>query len=227
MPPVKKNSETKGTMKILRSTLLLSAMISGVVTSALLADPVTKPDLVQTDVATFRDHLVKNQLDLKWDGEPTRLDSEEIRRAYGARRFYFTFKAPPLPPGAAWPDLIERHKQAMAEYQKHSLRITVGIDNEQSAVTFQTAPDFNVGLMPVKTDDDARIAAAAILSLIGNDRVHPAVISAREVSVTGTRFGWSCRVKQAKGIDGTVVFVASGRCTSASKNLNYVPPVPP
>jgi hypothetical protein len=132
-----------------------------------------------------------------------------------------------LPPGATWPDVIKRHKEAMAEYEKHSLRITVGIDKEQRADTFQTAQDFNNGLTPVKTDEDARIAAAAILSLIGNDQVHPQVINASEVRVTGTRFGWTCHVTQAKGIDGTVVFDPSGRCTSATKILNYVPPVPP
>ena len=213
---------------MLRSAFLVGAMILGAGISAGSADPASKAVLSQADVTAFHDHLVKNQLDQRWDGEPTaQLDSEEIRRAYGDRRFYFTFKAPPLPPGAAWPDLIERHKQAMAEYQKHSLKITVGIDNQERAVSFQTAQDFNTGLIPVKTDDDARTAAAAILSLIGNDQVHPGVIGAREVSVTGTQFGWTCQVKQAKGIDGTVVFDPSGRCTRATKNLNYVPPVPP
>lgn len=212
-------------MKILRFALLTGAMALGAGAGILTADPAK---ISQADMAAFHDHLLQNQLDLRWDGEPTaQLDSAEIRRAYGDRRFYFTFKAPPLPPGAAWPDVIERHRQAMAKYVKHSLRITVGIDNEQRAVTFQSAQDFNTGLIPVKTDDDARIAAAAILSLIGNDQVHPSVISAREVSVTGTRFGWRCRVSQAKGIDGSVVFDPSGRCTSATKNLNYVPPVPP
>jgi hypothetical protein len=213
--------KTSRRLKNVVGSLILATGIS-----VLGAGPASR--ISQADVTAFRDHLVRNQLNVRWEGEPTaQLDSEEIRRAYGDRRFYFTFKAPPLPPGAAWPDLIERHKQAMAEYQKHSLRITVGIDNEQRAVTFQTAQDFNTGLMPVKSDDDARIAAAAILSLIGNDQVHPAVIGAREVSVTGTQFGWTCRVKQTKGIDGTVVFDPSGHCTSASKRLNYVPPVPP
>src|SRR3977135_1773104 len=161
---------------MLGSAFLVGAMILGAGISALSADPASKAVLSQ-DVTAFHDHLVKNQLDQRWDGEPTaQIDSEEIRRAYGDRRFYFTFKAPPLPPGAAWPDLSARHKQAMAEYQKHSLRITVGIDNQERAVSFQTAQDFNTGLMHVKTDEDARIAAAAILSRIATDQVHPAVM---------------------------------------------------
>jgi len=212
---------------MLRSTLLAGAVILGAGTVAFSAGSASKADLPPADMAAFHDHLVTNKMDGRWEGEPTRLDSEEIRRAYGDRRFYFTFKAPPLPPGATWPDVIERYKRAMQEYQKHSLRITVGIDNKGHAATFRTAQDFNLGLMPVKTDDDARTAAAAILSLIGNDQVYPAVISSREVSVARTQSGWTCTVRQARGIDGTVLFDPTGHCTSAAKNLNYTVPVPP
>jgi len=209
-------------MKTLRFSLISGAIILGA--SALLAAP---SDPSQADAATFHDHLVKHQLHTRWDGPPSRIDSEELRRAYGNRRFYFTFKAPPLPPGAQLPKLIERYNQAMEEHQKHALRITVGIDDKQRADTFRTAEDFNLGLMPVKTDDDVRIAAAAILSLIGNDQVYPAVISAREVNVTRTPAGWTCVVTRAREFDGKVEFDPSGHCTGAAKQLNYVPPVPP
>lgn len=191
------------------------------------AGQATRSAAFKTDVAAFQQHLVNNGMTAQWEGDPTPLDSPEIRTAYGDRRFYFTFKAPPLPPGAAMPNLIERHKRAMEEYQKHSLRLTVGVDQLQRTTSFQNVEDFNSGLMPVKSDQDAKIAAAAILSLINGDQVHPGVISAGEVSVTGTNFGWTCKVKQAHGIDGTVVFDPSGRCVSATKKLNYIPPVPP
>lgn len=207
---------------MLRSTFLVVALILGSGTDSLFAATAASP----ADLSVFRDHLVRNQLATHWDGAPTRIESEEIRRAYGDRRFYFTFKAPPLPPGAQMPRLIENYKQAMQEYQKHSLRITVGIDSKQRADTFRTAQDFNLGLMPVKTDDDARIAAAAILSLMGDDQVHPGAISAREVSVTRTQSGWTCLVTRNKAFDGKVVFDSSGRCTNATKNLNYIPPMP-
>ena len=210
-------------MKMLRSTLLVVAMILGAGTGSLFAAAASSP----ADLAVFHDHLVKNQLATHWDGTPTRIESEEIRRAYGDRRFYFTFKAPPFPPGADWPDLRERYRREMEEYQKHSLRITVGIDSKQHADTFRTAQDFNLGLMPVKTDDDARIAAAAILSLIGNDQVCPAVISAREVSVTRTQSGWTCLASRTRDFDGKVTLDLNGHCTSATKNLNFEPPVPP
>jgi len=208
---------------MLRFTLLGVAMILSAGTGSRFAAAASAP----ADLATFQDHLVRNQLAPHWDGTPTRIESEEIRRAYGDRRFYFTFKAAPLPPGAQLPRLIEEYKQAMQEYQKHSLRITVGIDTKQRADTFRTAQDFNLGLMPVKTDDDARIAAAAILSLMGDDQVHPGAISAREVSVTRNQSGWTCLVTRSRAFDGKVIFDSSGRCMSATKNLNYIPPMPP
>lgn len=208
---------------MLRSTLLAGAMILGAATGSHFAAAASS----QADLAIFHDHLVKNQLAAHWDGTPGRIDSEEIRRAYGDRRFYFTFRAAPPLPGALWPENIARYEQKMQEYQKYSLRITVGIDNKQHADTFRTAQDFNVGLMPVKTDDDARIAAAAILSLIGNDQVCPAVISAREVSVTRTQSGWTCLASRTRDFDGKVILDLNGHCTSATRNLNYAPPVPP
>jgi hypothetical protein len=203
-------------------------MILGISLSPLPLASAANTDLPEADAAAFRAHLVQKQLDSRWEGNPYRLESTEIQRAYGDRRFYFTFKAPPVPPGARLPELIERYQKALEAHQKHSLRVTVGIEDGGGADTYRTAEDFNVGLMPISSDEDARVAAAAILSLIGNDQVYPLVINAKEVSVTQTRTGWTCRVnQQPKGIDGTVVFDASGRCVSATKNLNYRPPVPP
>ena len=210
-------------MKNFRSAILPVVMFLGGGISSLCAAPSTSAQ----DLAAFQDHLVKSQLASRWEGAPNRIESEELRRAYSDRRFYFTFKAAPLPPGAQLPKLIEKYDQALQEYQKHALRITVGIDEKQHADTFRTAQDFNLGLMPVKTDDDARIAAAAILSLIGNDQVYPVVISAREVNVMRTESGWTCRVTRVREFDGQIVFDPSGHCTSATKNLNYMPPVPP
>ena len=210
-------------MKNLRPILLPVVIFIGAGMSPLSAAPSTSAQ----DLAAFQDHLVKSQLATRWEGAPNRIESEELRRAYGDRHFYFTFKAAPLPPGAHLPKLIEKYDQAMQEYQKHALRITVGIDNKQHADTFRTAEDFNLGLMPVSTDDDARIAAAAILSLIGNDQVYPTVVNAREVNVTRTQSGWTCAVTRPREFDGTVILDLSGHCTSATKNLNYVPPVPP
>ncbi len=84
-------------------------------TAALLAgrDAVAqdKADAEQTkaDLADFRAYLEKNHAGKKWQAGPARLDSPELRKAYEKRRLYYVFSAPPLPPGAALPDLIKRH----------------------------------------------------------------------------------------------------------------------
>src|SRR5262245_17030884 len=67
----------------------------------------TKNKQTKADIAAFQDFLMKNKLDKQWQGDPARVDSEEIRKAYGKRRVYYTFAAPPLPPGAKLPELIE------------------------------------------------------------------------------------------------------------------------
>ena len=173
-------------------------------------------------------YLAEEGLAARWTGEPTPLTSEEIRAAYPGFRFYYTFKFPPNPPGAPMPDLIEAHQRAMEDYEKHSLRLTVGIDEGGHVHAFRLPQDFNVGLRPVTSDGAARTAAAAILSLMSAEQASPGVIPAQEVSVTKGAAGWTCRISQKpRGVQGEVAFDLVGRCTSASKSLNYSRPVPP
>ena len=206
-----------------RFLLLIGAVIFGTAATGLPAEPDAAA------VSSFRSYLRANRLDARWQADDPlrRLDSTELRTAYGDREFYFTFKGAPLPPGAPVPEVIAIHNRALDEYKKHSLRLTVGIDKARKVNRYEKAEDFNAGLMPVKSDSDTKIAAAAILSLIGNEQVHPAVIAANEVTVTATEAGWTCRVSQKRGVDGTVVFDPSGKCVSAKKALNYIPPMPP
>ena len=107
------------------------------------------------------------------------------------------------------------------------LRITVGIDNKHSVLAFQKVEDFNVGLMKVNSNVDAKIAAAAILSLSGTTHVSPGVIVAKEVRLTKGNGGWTCSVTRPRGFDGTVAFDAGGKCAKVAKVLNYIPPMPP
>ena len=208
-------------------TFLSRSVLAGAI--ILSAAPVIfSADQKLAAVAAFRSFLTTAKLDARWqDGDLMQIDSAELRSAYGGRQFYFTFRPAPVPPGAANADVIARYKTALQEYEKHSLRMTVGIDQASNVAPFQQANDFNAGLMPVKNDADAKVAAAAILSLIGNDQVHPEVIAASEVSVTTTNSGWTCKVRRVHGFDGTVEFDANGKCVSAKKVLNYVPPTPP
>ncbi len=179
-------------------------------------------------VNAFNTYLSTHGLSDRWSDGPLRqVDSPELRAAYGERQFFFTYKGAPLPPGAPMPELIARYKRDVEAYQKHSLRLTVGVDGEQNVLPFQQAKDFNVGLMPVKSEGDVKVATAAILALIGDDKVHPEAISASQVTVSPTRSGWIGKVSQPRAFDGTVVFDSNGTCISATKKLNYVPPMPP
>ena len=180
------------------------------------------------DASIFHTYLIENGLAGRWAGDAIPLTSDEIRSTYPGLRFYFTFKSPPPPPGAPLPEVIAAHERAMEEYQQHSLRITIGIDERGHVHPLRTPEDFNVGLQPVKSNEEARTAAAAILSLLGAEQASPGALSAKDVSVAHSEGGWSCHLSQKpQGIQGTVTFDAAGRCLSASKSLNYTRPVPP
>jgi hypothetical protein len=181
---------------------------------------------LKADCAAFQDYLKAEKLTARWQGDPTPLNTEEIRKAYGGRRVYFTYQAPPLPPGAFLPELIERHRRAMEEYRKHSLRIAVLIDGDK--VTAMRKPeDFNTALMAVTSDDEARLAAAAILSMMDAGHVAPGRINASEVKVESSGKGWTCTYSKPMSVDGKVTFNADGKCTAAEKRPNFIMPLPP
>ena len=188
---------------------------------------VNRAPVYPADAQAFREALAEEGVADRWEGDPLPLSSQELYTAYPGVRFFYTFKPRPLPPGAPMPQLLEQHKRAMQEYQKHSLRMTVGINDKGFANAYRTPEDFNVGLRPVKSDEQAKIAAAAILSLMDADHIAPSAIPAEEVKVTKTENGWTCRVEQPRGIKGLVTFNEAGRCTSVSKTANYSRPLPP
>jgi hypothetical protein len=189
------------------------------------------PGDAKKDLATFKEFLVATKQDARWQTDPLPLTSAEIAKAYPNRRVYFTFARPPLPPGAPLPELLERYKKQLEEYQKRSLRITVTIDEDNQVAAMREAKDFNAGLMPVKTDEDAMTAAAAILAmahLTSGGNVSPGPVNAKEVTVTRTASGgWTCVVKKQRAFDGTVSFDAAGKVIGVTKMMNYIEPLPP
>jgi len=176
------------------------------------------------DLTRFRNYMEEVKPGKKWQSGPTPMDSEEIRRAYGQARFYSVYSSPPLPPGARLPQLIEAYKQKMDEYQKQFISMTIRIDEQERMAPLSGAEDYNQGLMRVTTDDDARISAAAILSLYGSDRVGPGIVTAKEVTVTRSENGWSCSVFRENAFRGEVVFDKDGKCVSLKKV--YAGPLP-
>ncbi len=176
------------------------------------------------DIARFRNYMEEIKPGKKWQTGPTLIDSEEIRRAYGKARFYSVHSSPPLPPGAPLPELLEEYERKMDEYRERFISMTVRIDEQETMTPLYEAADYNQGLMSVTTDDDARIAAAAILSLYGSDRVAPGIVYATEVVVRRTENGWSCSVFRENAFRGEVVFDKDGKVVSLTKV--YAGPLP-
>jgi hypothetical protein len=179
------------------------------------------------DLTKFQSYLEENKPGKKWQTGPARMDSEEIRKAYGKQRFYYVYSSPPMPPGAPLPELVEAYEQKMDEYQKHFISLTLRID-EQGRITPLQEGDYNLGynmgMMQVATDEDAKICAAAILSLYSSDRVGPGIVSAKEVVVNRSEKGWSCSVNRENAFQGEVVFDKDGKCVSVTKT--YTGPLP-
>ena len=193
---------------------LASALLLGA--GALSADD-------KADLTGFRDYLKQNHPDKKWQTGPERLDSPELRKAYENRRFYYVFSAPPLPGGAFQP--VDKIQRQLEEFRKQFVSVTIRMDDKERITPLQKADDYNAELMPVKTDDDAKVAAAAILSLHGQDRVGPGIISADQVKVTNGDKGWQCSVSKKNAFESSVTFNTKGKCTAVSKI--YSGPLPP
>jgi hypothetical protein len=179
---------------------------------------------IRADVTRIQNYMEGVKPGKKWKSGPTPMDSAEIRRAYPNARFYSVYSSPPMPPGAPLPELLEAYRQKMDEYQKQFISATIRIDAQENMTPFYEAEDFNQGLMRITTDDDARISAAAILSLYGSDHVGPGIVNAKEVTVTKTENGWSASVFRENAFRGEVVFDKDGKVVSMKKV--YAGPLP-
>ncbi len=203
----------------LSTALLTFAVVFLVGLNASAADP----EKTKADLQAFQEYLKKQYPEKKWQTGPSAIDSEEIRAAYGKKRFYYVFSAPPLPPGA--PVALEAYQKKLEDHRKNYVSLTVCIDEQGKLTPLVKAEDYNAGLMPVKTDDDAKVAAAAILSLIGADQVAPGPLSAKAFMVKKTDNGWFCSVAVKNQFTGGVIFAKDGTYRQASKN--YAGPLPP
>jgi hypothetical protein len=177
------------------------------------------------DLTKFRNYMEEVKPGKKWQTGPATMDSEEIRKAFEKLRFYYVFSSPPMPPGADLPELQEEFQRKMEEHQKQFVSLTVRIDEQGRLTPLYKAEDYNLGMTPVTTDDDARICAAAILSLYCSDIIRPEIVTAKEVAVTRTEKGWSCSVFRENAFRGEVVFDKDGKCVSMTKE--YEGSVPP
>ena len=180
----------------------------------------------RADAAAFRAFLKENKLDDRWHRDPIRVDTEAVRKAYAPYRAYYTFGSPPLGGGAFSPERQKAYQQAFEEYRRNSLSIAVLI-KDGKVTPLKKPADFNTGLVPVKTDEDARTAAAAIVSLLPAGELGPQRIEPRNVKVTRDK-GWTCtcRVGTAFGGEARVTFDEDGRCTSVTMPRVMLPRPP-
>lgn len=195
---------------------------------ALIALPTTvlagdkKEQAGKTTLGAF---LKKTHPDKTWQVGPMRLDTPEIKQAYPGKEAWFVHSSPPLPPGAPLPELLKAYQERLTEYLKKMISVSALIDKEGGVHVVQKPADFNAGLMPVASEEDAKTAAAAILSLSGQGQTGPGAVGAKEVSVKKEDAGWMCTVSRKLAFQGEVRFDAKGRCTAVSKT--FTGPVPP
>lgn len=178
----------------------------------------------ETDLAAVRNYIEENKPGKKWQTGPAQLDSAEIRKAYGKLRFYYVFSSPPAPPGAALEELVAEYQDKLKVYKEQFISLTVCIDEKETIIPLHKVEDYNLGLMRVKTYGDAKIAAAAILSLYSSELVSPGVVAANEVTVAPSENGWACSVLRENAFQGTVYFGGDGKLVSMTKMYAGAPP---
>jgi hypothetical protein len=177
-----------------------------------------EPSQMKEDLESFRAYLKKEHTVKKWQVGPVRLDSPALRTAYGKQRIYFVYSSPPLPPGGARVSPAqEMYRRQVEDIRANFVSEAVRIDEKGQIVPLRTPKDYNGGLMKVASDEDARTAAAAILTIYRCDYVAPAVLDPKIVVVTKMDEGWSCKVIVNRLYRGEVIFDGNGQCTNVSK----------
>jgi hypothetical protein len=173
----------------------------------------------------FQAYLKKEHPDKKWQKGPSRLEFPAIRMAYGDLRLYVVYSSPPLAPGGARVSKAQEvYRREVEDIRTNYISVLARIDEKGQVIPLQSAQDYNSGLMKITGDDNARTAAAAILSLQRCNHVAPAAVDPGDVAVTRSDKGWSCQVN-GKTFRGTVTFDADGKCTAVSKS--YAGPLRP
>jgi hypothetical protein len=207
-------------MRIIR-WLVAPALMVALGLAVRAADKEAEAKQAKEDVAAFKTYLEKNKPGKKWQNGPTRIDSEEVRKVYSDKRFYYVFSAAPLPPGANLPNLIKSYQEKLKDFRENYISLTVAVDDKG-----KVAPvDYNAGLTPPKTEADVKLAAAAILTLHA-EGVAPAPVAVKDVQVSKTDKGWTCTAGGPKvSFAGQVTFDPDGKVLNVSKQ--YAGPFPP
>ena len=85
----------------------------------------------EQDVTKVEEYLKEKHAGKKWQTGPARIDTAEVRAAYGGLRFYYVFSPPPVPPrgGAApGPEILGEFRKARAQFEKNNVSLTLALD---------------------------------------------------------------------------------------------------
>jgi len=145
-----------------------------------------------------------------------RLESRELTQAYPKSSFWVVASPRELPRGA-------KSAGGGTPANPHPVSVGVRISANQELIELRTPNDFKSGLIPIHSEDDARIAAAAILSTRDGYYFAPSIIESSQIEVQHDAKGWICRFKSPPR-EGRVVFSADGKCTDIS--MQYRGPFP-
>jgi len=165
----------------------------------------------ERDLQSVKRFLAEEFPDSKWSRGPTRMMNDAIATAYPTSRFYYVF-SPQYP------------------IARGGLTAMIRIARSGKAAKVSTPGSFNAGLMAVTNDDEARTAAAAIMSLTFGP-FGPVAVAAGSVDVARDNGGWKCTsatdnqgqptssAVRAKGSAAPNIFVvrfdAGGKCIEA------------
>ena len=198
---LKRNADTILLFVNLRNLRFLVAMALLAISSANCLSVSAAGDDPTTPLAAVKRFLATRYPDKTWAQGPARMENAAINRAYRDARFYYV---------ASSQDQIDR--QGMI-----SVMMRVDRNGQVREVSGPTA--MNDGLMRIGNAADARIAAAAIMSLTFGP-LGPVSISAAEVPVAPNNGGWYCLATPgpsgAKTQSLFVVFDAGGHCVRVS-----------
>jgi hypothetical protein len=154
------------------------------------------------DLAAVRKFLATQYQGKTWEQGPLRLRNGAIDTAYPDWRFYYVFSSQQPAPRVDWISVLMR----------------VGREGRVTEVSGAGAT--NEGLMRISGGEDAKVAAAAVMSLSFGP-FGPVLVSSGDVRVAPQNGGWYCLATPgAAGRRKThaleAVFDANGRCTSVS-----------
>jgi hypothetical protein len=215
---------------MLRPLWILAVVLAAVLRTG-CARSEKEAEQTRSDLAKVEEYLKEKHAGKTWRAGPARIDTEEVRAAYGKRRFYYVFSPPPVrprggpPPGA---DVLEEFRKARAKFEKEKVSLTIALDEHGSVSAYQKAEDFSRGLRKIGGEADARTAAAAVLSLFVADELGPKVVAAKDVTVhKDARGRWQATVTVGAagkgGWTGTVYFDRDGKCTAVAREPLVVP----